>query len=82
VQVEKPSPTATVQAAFLLGATSFPVRLVDGDVTLDGTPAVWLEEVQNNAGAFNPDFFFSYRADVTSVVKPKVDAAARDLLIF
>jgi len=82
VQVEKPSPTATVQAAFLLGATSFPVRLVDGDVTLDGTPAVWLEEVQNNAGAFNPDFFFSYRGDGTSVVKPKVDAAARDLLIF
>jgi uncharacterized repeat protein (TIGR01451 family) len=78
IRVQKPSATATVQKAFLL-ATTVPNGFVipDGSITLNGTPIpAWSASIANSIGGNN------YRADVTSIVKPVVDAAAVGITTF
>jgi hypothetical protein len=75
-QVEKPNASATVRKAFLMaasfcGANSIP----DNGVSINGTPISWDESVSNA-------FFFNVRADVTSIVKPIVDAASPGRINF
>ena len=76
IQVEKPNASATVRKAFLMaasfcGANSIP----DNSVSINGNPIAWNDSVVNS-------FFFSVRADVTSIVKPVVDAAAAGRINF
>jgi PKD repeat protein len=70
IQVEKPA-GATVRAAFIAAAsTGFSQRsLAPGDVTIDGVGFPW--------GTSVPSTIFSWNhwADVTTLVKPKIDAA-------
>jgi hypothetical protein len=64
---------ATVRKAFLFAAsTGFSgYTPVDGDVTIDGSPVAWdsAHTIPNAIGSIN------VVSDVTSLVKPKVDAA-------
>ncbi len=81
IQVEKPSASATVRGAYLAAAsTGFSnYTLVDGDVTVDGTPVAWdttVSPVSSSIGSSNS------WADVTSLVKPKLDAAAAGRVDF
>jgi PKD repeat protein len=70
VQVEKPA-GATVKAAFLVAAsTGGSARtLLAGDVKIDGVGFPWAISVASTIGSWN------HWADVTSLVKPKIDAA-------
>ena len=81
IQVEKPNATATVRSAHLACASNGNRIITDNDVALDGNGIVWSQSVQNNAGSLTT-FFNSVLADVTSIVKPKVDAAAPGLVDF
>jgi hypothetical protein len=47
----------------------------NGDVSINGNPITWTDSVINS-------FFFSVRTDVTSIVKPVVDAAAAGRINF
>jgi hypothetical protein len=71
---------ATVKAAYLFAASTGGSGYVpqDGDVTLDGTAIDWnpAETIQSNIGSYNAE------ADVTSIVKPVVDAAPTGLVSF
>ncbi len=75
IQVNKPNASATVRSAYLTCASSFGRIINDGEISLDGNPITWSRSVQNNAGS-NATFFNNVFANVTSIVKPKVDAAA------
>jgi hypothetical protein len=72
IQVEKPNASATVRKAFFLAAsTGFTGRVIaNGDITLNGTGISWDQAISNSIGSNN------YLADVTSLVKPIMDAAA------
>jgi hypothetical protein len=75
-QVEKPSALATVRKAYVMaasycGANSIP----DNSVSINGTPIAWDESVPNS-------FFFNVRADVTSIVKPVIDASPAGTIDF
>ena len=68
IQVEKPSPTATVRNAFLYTAL-YSGSLSAGDISIAGTaitPANGLKNVLNG---------YNYRNDVTTLIKSVVDAA-------
>lgn len=70
---------ATVRKAYLFGAkTPGTGALLDGDVTLDGTPVVWdpTSSVESSFGNFTA------AADVTSIVKPVVDSAPAGIVNF
>lgn len=70
IEVEKPNNMATVRQAFLLTATTPGGQIADGSVALNGTPISWQSNIPgpiNNRNAI---------ADVTSLVKPIMDAAA------
>jgi hypothetical protein len=77
-EVDKPNASATVRAAFVLAAsTGFSGRVLNnGDVTINGTPINWDAQV---SGAINNS---NHLADVTSIVKPTVDAAAAGRVAF
>jgi hypothetical protein len=82
VQVEKPS-GATVRAAYLAAAsTGWSYRvLVDGDVKIDGASVTWDGTKTTPSLGVN---CYNHWADVTALVKPKIDAAPAgrvDLLI-
>ena len=67
-----------MKEAFLLAASTGESGYtpVDGDVTLHGTPVAWntAETINNNISSVNVE------ADVTSIVKPIVDAASPGLV--
>jgi hypothetical protein len=75
IQVEKPL-GGTVRKAYLLSATTGyqQVRLNTGDVKLQGNNVVWNREIPSSIDSYN------YWADVTSIVKPVVDAALPGLV--
>lgn len=77
IQVQKPA-GATVRSAYLAAATTgfSGVRLVAGNVTLDGAGFPWIYETPSSISSWN------YWADVTGIVKPKVDAAAAGRVDF
>ena len=68
IDVQKPQ-GATVRKAFFSCASTPGESLVDGDVTLDANPITWSQSVENS------DWTNTF-ADVTAIVKPKLDAAA------
>lgn len=70
VQVAKPA-GATVRGAYLLSTTVFGTasNLTTGDVAIDGTTVVWNSVISNNISSSNA------WADVTSLVKTKIDSA-------
>lgn len=72
VRVQKPNASATVNKAFLLAAsTGFGnFTIPNGALTLNGTGVTWNSTVPSSISSRN------HRADVTSIVKPIVDAAA------
>ncbi|OGU73054.1 MAG: hypothetical protein A3H45_15770 [Ignavibacteria bacterium RIFCSPLOWO2_02_FULL_55_14] len=68
-QVEKPNASATVLKAFVMAASYCGSNTIpDNSVSIDGNPIVWDQSITNS-------FFFSVRADVTSIVKPIVDSS-------
>lgn len=71
IDVNKPSAVATVKTAFLMAASSGQSRYVipDSSISLAGVPITWLETVPSAISSIN------YRADVTAIVKPILDAA-------
>ncbi|MBB6575973.1 5-hydroxyisourate hydrolase-like protein (transthyretin family) [Comamonas odontotermitis] len=71
IRVNKPSATSTVKIAFLMTAGSPGATLADNSISLAGQPIAWTESVLSNVIGIS-----NYRADVTSVVKPIIDAAA------
>lgn len=77
VQVEKPA-GATVRSAYMAAATTGfrDFRLADGDITIDGAGVSWDIETSSSISSWN------YWADVTSLVKPKLDAAAAGRVDF
>src|SRR3990167_500923 len=77
-QVEKPNASATVLKAFVLAAsTGFSGRVLNnGDVAINGTPINWDAQVSGAIANSN------HRADVTSIVKPIVDAAPPGRVMF
>jgi len=70
IQVEKPA-GATVKSAYMAAATTgtrgYP--LVPGNIKIDGADVVWTNEIASSISSYN------YWADVTSLVKEKIDAA-------
>jgi hypothetical protein len=77
-QIEKPNASATVRQAFVLAAsTGFSSRVLNnGDVSINSTPINW--DAQVPGAIFNSN----HRADVTSIVKPIVDAAPPGRVTF
>ena len=71
IQVEKPSAGATVRKAYMAAASrGFSGRvLANGDVKIDGTGVVWSLTTPSSISSSNS------WADVTSIVKSKIDAA-------
>lgn len=72
IQVEKPSSDATVRCAYLATATlgfQSSTTLSNGDVQIDGTGVTWTYTTPSSINSKN------YWADVTSIVKTKLDAA-------
>jgi len=75
-QVEKPNALATVQKAFVMAASFCGANTIpNNSVSINGTSIAWDESVVNA-------FFFSVRADVTSIVKPVVDSSAPGRINF
>lgn len=77
VRVAKPV-GATVRAAFLLAAsTGFSnYQIPDGDVEIDGAPITWSTTIPSAIGSYNS------LADVTSLVRSKIDSASPGLIYF
>ena len=77
IQVEKPV-GATVRAAYIAAAsTGFSGRQInDGHVTIDGVGVNWDISTPSSISSWN------HWADVTSLVKPKVDLAPAGLVDF
>jgi hypothetical protein len=67
IQVDKPNLSATVRSAYLTCSRTY-ATLADGYVSLEGTSINW-DDKYNNSGWDNG------WADVTSIVKPVIDAA-------
>lgn len=78
VQVQKPA-GATVRKAYLLAATVPNNTMISNtDITIDGNPVTFNATVSNFLGGI----VNSYRGDVTSLVKPTIDAAPTGLVDF
>ncbi len=77
LRVQKPA-GATVRRAFLAAATTgFSGRkLGNGEVSLDGMGVTWQISTTSSISSWN------HWAEVTSIVKPKLDAAAAGLVTF
>ena len=80
-EVEKPNAGATVRQAFVLAASTGNSGrvLADGDVTINGTGINWDTQVPCFSSVLNCN---NARADVTSIVKPIVDAASPGRIPF
>ncbi len=78
VSVQKNDSAATVQAAYLLAAGTPGYVMQNGDVTLNGT-SLSFAPADSVVGNFGVN---SVWADVTSIVKPVVDAAAPGNVAF
>jgi hypothetical protein len=79
VFVQKPSGGTVREALMFAASTGFSnYTPVNGDVTIDGNPVNWdsSHNITNSIGSVN------VVANVTSLVKPKVDAAAPGLVPF
>lgn len=75
LRVDKPSADATVLKAFLMTATYGRLGLGTGAVTLDGNDVSWM--ATDTAAAFGfPTYFNMALADVTGMLKRKIDRAA------
>ena len=76
IRVDKPS-GATIHKAFLM-ANSHGLEgdriISDGEITLAGVPITW-DRSEFNGIPGDPSFFHNVFAEVTSVVKPIIDAA-------
>lgn len=77
IRVQKPA-GATVRRAFVAAAsTGFSGRrLNNGDVTLDGVGFAWAISTPSSISSWN------HWAEVTTLVKPKIDAAAPGIVSF
>src|SRR5256885_15859251 len=77
IRVQKPV-GATVRRAFVAAAsTGFSGRrLNNGDVTLDGIAVVWAISTPSSISSWN------HWAEVTGLVKPKIDAAPSGIVSF
>ncbi len=77
IQVEKPA-GATVRSAFMGAAsTGFNNRMLNaGDVSIDGAGVTWDISTPSSISSWN------HWADVTEMVKPKIDAAAAGRIDF
>jgi hypothetical protein len=75
IRVQKPS-GATVRKAYMAAASTglSNYQLKDTDVTINGTPVTWALTTASSTQSFNS------WADVTSIVKPSVDAAPAGIL--
>lgn len=78
IDVNKPSAVATVKTAFLMSASTGLTGSViaDNAISLAGVPVAWIESVSSAIASNN------YRADVTAIVKPILDAAAPGISAF
>ena len=79
ISVNKPNAGATVRKAYLMSATTGfrSYQLVASDVLIDGTD-VWPWDIQTPSSISS----YNYWKDVTSIVKPKIDAAAAGIVDF
>lgn len=77
IQVNKPA-NATVRSAYLIAAsTGFSkVMLSDGDITIDGASVIWSSTLNSSISSYN------HWADVTSLIKHKLDASPAGLVDF
>jgi len=75
LKVTKPTADAVVDKAYLMAASNFNATIDNGDITLNGTPVTWMSSIFNSPTGY-PNFFQNVLADVTAIVKPKVDALA------
>lgn len=76
VLVAKPAANAVVEKAYLMAASNFQATIGNRDITLDGKVVTWMSATFNDIPPSYPKFFHNVLADVTDIVKPKVDAAA------
>ena len=72
--ITKPSKDAVVDKAFVMAASYWNVAIPNGAVAIDGKPITWVEAVTNDIPSY-ADWFHSVRADVTSQVEAKINAA-------
>jgi hypothetical protein len=77
IQVEKPA-GATVRKAYMAAATTgtSAYNVQPSDIKVDGADVTWTTMVTSNMGGHN------YWTDVTSLVKPKIDAAPAGRIDF
>jgi hypothetical protein len=78
VFVDKRSSGATVQSAYLLAATTPSSQVADGNIALNGT-SISFDPAHSATGVLSIQ---SVWADVTSIVKPIVDAAPTGTVAF
>lgn len=75
IQVNKPI-NATVRSAFLIAASTgiSNRKLIDGDIKIDSNSVIWSSSVSSSISSWN------HWADVTSLVKTKIDASGPGLI--
>ncbi len=73
IQVNKPN-NATVKSAYLIGTADKSRTLFDGDIAIHGSGVVWLHHITWN------NVYWSHWADVTSIIKPEIDASPTGLI--
>lgn len=73
LRVRKPAANAKVIKAFLMAASHNQVAINNGDITLDNKRVTWIAGEYNDIPPNLPNYFHSVLADVTNIVKPKVD---------
>lgn len=74
IKISKPE-GATVRKAFIMAASHSNRKIIDGDIVLENTPISWVKSVFNGISSSNTNFFNNTLADVTSLVKTKLDNA-------
>jgi len=73
VSVHKPHKNAKVEKAYLLASSSNTRTIANGDITLNNNPVTWSAGVFNDIPPSFLNFFHSVLADVTSIVKARMD---------
>jgi hypothetical protein len=77
IQAEKPAGATVRKAYFAAATTGFTDHMLSpGDVKIDNVDVVWGTEIANSISSYN------YFAEVTAMVKPKLDAAAAGRVDF
>ncbi|MCA9783061.1 MAG: Ig-like domain-containing protein [Candidatus Delongbacteria bacterium] len=76
LQVEKPSPGATVRVAYLIAASTgfLNYSIPSGSIQLAGSPVNWSHSIPNGIASWN------HLADVTSILAPVLDPAGAGIL--